>query len=237
MTNHWVDIKNADCVLIMGANPADNHPVSFKWISQAKKKGAKVISVDPRFTRTSSQAHIYAPLRAGTDIAFLGGMINYILSNELFFKPYVAAYTNAGYILGADYAFHDGLFSGFDPDKRRYDKASWDFARDAKGVPQQDLSLADPSCVLQHLKRHYLRYTLEGVSRVTGTPPEALTQVYETFASTGARDKAGTIMYAMGWTQHTVGVQNIRAMSIIQLLLGNMGVPGGGINALRGESN
>ncbi|MCG2765833.1 MAG: formate dehydrogenase-N subunit alpha [Desulfarculaceae bacterium] len=237
MTNHWVDIKNSDCVLIMGANPADNHPVSFKWISQAKQKGAKVISVDPRFTRTSTQAHIYAPLRAGTDIAFLGGMIHYILSNELYFKPYVAAYTNAGYIVGPNYSFSDGLFSGFDPDKRRYDKASWDFARDAKGVPKQDLSLDDPSCVLQHLKRHYERYTLEEVSQVTGTPPEVLTQVYEAFTATGARDKAGTIMYAMGWTQHTVGVQNIRAMSIIQLLLGNMGIPGGGINALRGESN
>jgi len=237
MTNHWVDIKNADCVLIMGANPADNHPVSFKWISKAKENGAKLISVDPRFTRTSSQADIYAPLRAGTDIAFLGGMIHDILSNGLYQEPYVAAYTNAGFIVGPDYGFSDGLFSGFDPASRRYDKSTWDFVRDEKGAPKQDPSLSDPSCVLQHLRRHYQRYTLEEVSQVTGTPPEALAQVYKAFTATGARNKAGTILYAMGWTQHTVGVQNIRAMAIIQLLLGNMGLPGGGINALRGESN
>ncbi len=237
MTNHWVDIKNADCVLIMGANPADNHPVSFKWISQAKAKGATIISVDPRFTRTSAQAHIYAPLRAGTDIAFLGGMIHYILSKELYFKPYLAAYTNASFKLGPDYDFSEGLFAGFDPQARRYDKAAWAFQRNPKGKPRRDLTLHHPACVFQHLKRHYARYTLETVSQVTGTPPEALEQVYQAFAATGARDKAGTILYAMGWTQHTVGVQNIRAMSIIQLLLGNMGLPGGGINALRGESN
>ena len=214
MTNHWVDIKNADCVLIMGANPADNHPVSFKWISQAKAKGATIISVDPRFTRTSAQAHIYAPLRAGTDIAFLGGMIHYILSKELYFKPYLAAYTNASFKLGPDYDFSEGLFAGFDPQARRYDKAAWAFQRNPKGKPRRDLTLHHPACVFQHLKRHYARYTLETVSQVTGTPPEALEQVYQAFAATGARDKAGTILYAMGWTQHTVGVQNIR-MSII----------------------
>ena len=237
MTNHWIDIRNSDCILIMGSNAAENHPISFKWITEAMEHGAKLISVDPRFTRTSSKANFYAALRSGTDIAFLGGMIKYILENDQYFKEYVAAYTNASFIVSDTYDFKDGLFSGFDAKTRKYDKNMWGFVKDEKGNPKKDRTLQDPRCVLQLLKQHYKRYDLETVSATTGTPEEDLVKVYEMYSATGRKGKAGTIMYAMGWTQHTVGVQNIRAMAIIQLLLGNMGVAGGGVNALRGESN
>jgi len=237
MTNHWIDIRNSDCILIMGSNAAENHPISFKWVTDAMKHGGKLISVDPRFTRTSSKADYYTALRSGTDIAFLGGMIKYILENDKYFKEYVAAYTNAPFIVAADYDFKDGLFSGFDAKSRKYDKKMWGLEKDEKGNPKKDRTLQDPRCVLQLLKQHYDRYDPETVSAITGTPKDELLKVYEMFAATGKRGKAGTIMYAMGWTQHTVGVQNIRAMAIIQLLLGNMGVAGGGVNALRGESN
>ena len=236
MTNHWIDIKNSDCILIMGSNAAENHPVSFKWVGEAMKRGGKLISVDPRFTRTSSKADFYTPLRSGTDIAFLGGMIKYILENEKYFKEYVAEYTNASFIVGDSYDFNDGLFSGYDPKKHKYDKSKWAFKKD-NGIPKKDKSLQDPRCVFQLLKKHYNRYDIDTVSAVTGTPKEDLQKVYEMYSYTGQKGKAGTIMYAMGWTQHTVGVQNIRAMAMIQLLLGNMGVAGGGVNALRGESN
>jgi formate dehydrogenase major subunit len=237
MTNHWIDIRNSDCILIMGANPAENHPISMKWVTRAMDKGALLISVDPRFTRTSSKADIYAPLRCGTDIAFLGGMLNHIIVNQKYHAEYTTHYTNAGFILGSKYGFKDGLFSGYDPKNKRYDSSFWAFEKDEKGVPRRDLTLKDPRCVFQLMKEHYLRYTPETVSATTGTPVKDLIRVWEAFAETGAIDKTGTIMYAMGWTQHTVGVQNIRLMAIIQLLLGNMGRPGGGINALRGESN
>jgi formate dehydrogenase major subunit len=237
MTNHWIDIKNSDCILIMGSNAAENHPISFKYVIQAQKQGAKLISVDPRFTRTSSKADIYAAMRSGTDIAFLGGMIKYILDNNLYDKDYVVDYTNASFLVGSDYSFKDGLFSGYDSAKRAYDSKKWAYQKDEKGVPKRDFSLQDQRCVLQLLKQHYSRYTTKMVSRITGTPEADLLKVYQTYAATGAKGKAGTIMYAMGWTQHTVGVQNIRAMTIIQLLLANMGVAGGGVNALRGESN
>ena len=237
MTNHWIDIRNSDCILAMGSNPAENHPISFKWVTKAMNCGGKLISVDPRFTRTSSKADFYAALRSGTDIAFLGGMIKYILENEKYFKAYVAAYTNAPFIVASDYDFKDGLFSGFDAKARKYDKKMWGLVTDEKGNPKKDRTLQDPRCVLQLLKQHYDRYDPETVSAITGTPKDELLKVYEMYAATGKKGKAGTIMYAMGWTQHTVGVQNIRAMAIIQLLLGNMGVAGGGVNALRGESN
>ena len=237
MTNHWNDLANSDCILIMGSNPAENHPISFKWVLKAQDKGAKVVSVDPRFTHSSSKADFYVQLRVGTDIAFLGGMINYILNNDKYFKQYVIDSTNGPTVVGERFGFSDGLFSGFNADKKSYDKKTWAFEMDANGVPVRDETLTHPRCVLQLLKKHYDRYTLDKVSETTGTPKEDLLRVYETFASTGAPDKAGTIMYAMGWTQKSVGVQNIRAMSIIQLLLGNIGVAGGGVNALRGESN
>jgi len=221
----------------MGSNAAENHPISFKWVSEAMKRGATMISVDPRFTRTSSKADFYTALRSGTDIAFLGGMIKYILENNKYFKEYVAEYTNASFMLSDAYSFHDGLFAGYDSKTRTYDKSMWAFEKDDKGTPKKDRSLQDPTCVFQQLKRHYSRYDLDTVSAITGTPKEDLLKVYEMYSATGEKGKAGTIMYAMGWTQHTVGVQNIRTMAIIQLLLGNMGVAGGGVNALRGESN
>jgi len=237
MTNHWIDIRNSDCILIMGSNAAENHPISMKWVEKATDKGAKLISVDPRFTRTSSKADIYAPLRSGTDIAFLGGMMNYILTNKKYHKEYAAHYTNASFIVGPKYDFNDGIFAGFDAKAKKYDKSMWAFAKDDQGIPKRDLTLKDPRCVFQLMKKHYERYTPEKVSAITGTPAKDLKLVWETYAATGAVDKTGTIMYAMGWTQHTVGVQNIRMMAMIQLMLGNMGRPGGGVNALRGESN
>ena len=237
MTNHWNDLANSDCILIMGSNAAENHPISFRWVMKAKDNGGIVIHVDPRFTRTSTKADIYAPLRSGTDIAFLGGMMKYILENEKYFKDYVVNYTNATYILGEKYNFKDGLFSGFDAEKRAYDNSQWAFVVDDNGIPKKDPTLQDPRCVFQMLKKHYSRYDLDTVSSVTGTPKADLLKVYEAYSATGTPDKAGTIMYAMGFCQHTVGVQNIRAMAMIQLLLGNMGIAGGGVNALRGESN
>ena len=237
MTNHWIDLKNSDCILVMGSNPAANHPISMKWVQKAKDNGAKVISVDPRFTQTSARADFYTALRSGTDIAFLGGMIKYIIDNEKYFKDYVVEYTNASFIVGDKYGFDDGLFAGYDPGTRKYDNSFWAVKRDQNGVPERDKSLRNPKSVFQLLKQHYSRYTPEKVSEITGTPVKDLLKVYEMYASTGTKDKAGTIMYAMGWCQHTVGVQNIRTMSIIQGLLGNMGIAGGGVNAMRGESN
>ena len=237
MTNHWIDFKNADVILVMGANPASNHPISMKWIMRAKEKGAKVIVVDPRFTQTAAKADLYAPMRSGSDIAFLGGMIKYILDNNLDFKEYVIKYTNAPFLVNADYKGPgdlDGLFSGYDAKARKYDKKTWSFQMDEAGIPKKDLALKDPNCVYQLLKKQYSRYTLDKVSNITGTPKEKLVEVYKLYASTGKPNRVGTELYAMGWTQHTVGTQNIRTMCIIQLLLGNMGMAGGGINALRG---
>ena len=237
MTNHWIDIVNSDCIFIIGSNAAENHPISFKWALRAKDKGATIIHVDPRYTRTSQHADVFARLRSGSDIPFFGGLIRYILANNLYFKDYVVNYTNASFIVGDKYDFKDGLFSGYDAEKRAYDKSSWSFARDDAGQIKKDPTLKDPRCVFQILKAHYDRYDMKSVSSVTGTPVADLQKVYQTYSATGKPEKSGTMLYAMGQTQHTVGVQNIRAMSIIQLLLGNMGVAGGGINALRGEAN
>ncbi len=240
MTNHWIDIKNADVILIMGSNAAENHPISFRWVTAARDRGAKLISVDPRFTRTSSKADIYAPLRSGTDIAFLGGMLKYILDNDLIHHEYVTEYTNAGFLVRDDFDFDPttGLFSGYLQDEGRYDKSTWNFQLDDSGVIRKDKTLKDPSCVYQIIKKHFARYDLDTVSGITGTPKDKLAEVYKTYVQSSYRPgTAGTIMYAMGWTQHTVGAQNIRAMCMIQLLLGNIGVAGGGVNALRGESN
>ena len=247
MTNHWIDLRNSDCILVMGSNAAENHPISFKWVTKAMEKGATLLSVDPRFTRTSSKADIYAPLRCGTDIAFLAGMLKYILDNDLYFKEYTTEYTNASFLVNPDFKLpgdNEGVFSGLKGTKTdegivnaKYDKSTWSFQKNADGTPKKDKTLKDPNCVFQLLKKHVSRYDIEKVSTITGTPVEKLEQVYKAYAATGKSDKAGTIMYAMGWTQHTTGVQNIRTMAIIQLLLGNMGVAGGGVNALRGESN
>ena len=241
MTNHWIDIRNADVILVMGSNPAENHPISMKWVKEAReKRGAKLIVVDPRFTRTAAKADVYAAMRSGTDIAFLGGMIKYILDNKLYFKKYVSEYTNAPFLVNPDFKTAgdlNGLFSGYDQKTRKYDKKTWSFQMDENGIPKKDHTLQNPHCVYQLLKKQYARYTLDKVSDITGTPKEKLAEVYKLYASTGRPNKVGTELYAMGWTQHTIGTQNIRAMCIIQLLLGNVGMAGGGINALRGESN
>ncbi len=238
MTNHWTDLQYADVVMIIGSNAAENHPISFKWITEAiEKRGAKLISVDPRFTRTSARAHLYVPLRPGTDIAFMGGMVKYILENNLFQKEYVENYTNAAFLVNPEFKFDAGLFSGYDPAKRKYDTATWKYQLDEKKIPKRDPSLQDPNCVYQLLRKVYEVYDLDTVSRITGTPVDLLKKTYEMYASTGAKDRVGTICYAMGATQHTIGSQIVRGYSLVQMLLGNMGMLGGGINALRGESN
>ena len=237
MTNHWIDIQHADVVLIQGSNAAEHHPISFKWVMKAKARGATVIHVDPRFTRTSSKADLYVPLRSGTDIAFVGGMIKYIIENKKYFEQYLLNYTNASVLVHDGYAFHDGLFEGFDPKTRTYNKSTWEFQRDANGVPLRDMTLKNPRCVLNVMYDHYSRYTIDKVSSITGTPKDKLLKVYEIYSSTGVASRAGTIMYALGQTQSTVGVQKIRSLSLLQLLLGNIGICGGGVNALRGEPN
>ena len=238
MTNHWIDIGNSDCVMVIGSNAAENHPCGFRWALKAQERGAKIISIDPRFTRTSSKADIYAPLRSGTDIAFIGGLINYILSKDLYNKDYLALHTNATFLVDAAFKTAtdiDGVFSGLTNGK--YDKSSWKFQMDSKGIPKEDKSLKDPNCVFQLLKRHYSRYTPEKVEAICGISKELFVEVSKVFGATGVRGKAGTIMYAMGTTQHTVGTQNVRSYAMLQLLLGNIGVAGGGINALRGHAN
>jgi formate dehydrogenase major subunit len=245
MTNHWNDIANSDCILIIGSNAAANHPMSFKYVQEAQAKGAKLIVVDPRLTRTATHADIYAPLRSGTDVAFVGGMIRHVLDDmqkrpERYNLIYLREYTNAACLINPDYRgpdVLDGLFSGFDPAKRAYDRSTWQYQTDENGVPLRDLTLQDPNCVLQILRRHFARYTPETVTNITGTARETFDAVCQTFAASGAPDRAGTILYAMGATQHTYGTQIIRAYGILQLLLANMGIAGGGINALRGESN
>lgn len=238
MTNHYIDLKNSDVILIMGSNAAEHHPIAFKWILRAKEQnGARIIHVDPRYTRTSARCDYHVPLRSGTDIAFLGGMINYIFEKNKWFKDYVLNYTNASFIVGSGFDFKDGLFTGYDPEKRKYNKDTWVLEKDSNGVPRRDITLTNPRCVLQMLKKHFSRYSMDKVSSITGVSKENLTRVYEEYSSTGAPDRAGTECYALGWTHHTTGSQIIRTMSIIQLLLGNMGIAGGGVNALRGEPN
>ena len=238
MTNHWQDIQNADVVLIMGGNAAEAHPCGFKWVIEAKKQNkARLVVVDPRFTRSAAMADYYAPIRAGSDIAFLAGVINYLLSNDRIQTEYVRNYTNATFIVGPDYKFEDGLFSGYNAEKRNYDPKSWGYALDEQGMAKVDMSMQDPNCVLQVMKRHYSRYTPDMVSRITGTPKDKFLKVCEYIASTSTSQRTMTIMYALGWTQHSQGSQMIRTGAIVQLLLGNIGVPGGGMNALRGHSN
>jgi len=237
MTQHWIDIKNANAILIMGSNAAEHHPISFKWVLKAQDAGATVIHVDPKFSRTSARCDLHVPLRSGTDIAFLGGMMKYIIEKGLYQKYYVENYTNAAFIVGDGYEFKDGMFSGYDPATKKYDQKKWAFAMDDKGLPKKDPTLKDPRCVFQLLKKHYDRYKIEDVSAITGVSKENLLKVWDAYAATGKPEKAGTMMYALGWTQHSVGVQNIRLGAMIQLMLGNIGVAGGGVNALRGEPN
>ncbi len=277
-TTFQQDLQNSDCILIMGSNMAENHPVGFQWVMEARDRGAEIIHVDPRYTRTSAVATQYAPIRPGTDIAFLGGIINYILSNDRWFHEYVVHYTNAQVIV--DVRFRgaeddDGRFSGFDAESDQYDLASWQYddidlhgsagrrmgsaasggkqtthplspgekAAEERQLehglpPHVDPTLQNPRCVFQLLKRHYARYTPEMVERICGTPRDAfLRDCARRCATNSGRERTSAIAYAVGWTQHTVGVQYIRAASIVQLLLGNIGRPGGGILALRGHAS
>ena len=239
MTNSWNDIKNTDLVLIMGGNAAEAHPCGFKWVTEAKaNNGAKLIVVDPRFTRSAAVADVYAPIRPGTDIAFLSGVMRYLLGNNKIHQEYVKAYTNASYIVKEGFAFNDGLFTGFDANRKAYaDRSTWDYELDEQGMAKVDETLQNPRCAINLLKAHVERYTPEMVERITGTPKAKFLQICEMIATTSVPDRTMTSMYALGWTQHTTGAQNIRSMAMIQLLLGNMGMPGGGVNALRGHSN
>ncbi|GBQ05644.1 formate dehydrogenase subunit alpha [Acetobacter cerevisiae DSM 14362] len=238
MTNNWVDIKNANVVLIMGGNPAEAHPVGFKWVMEAKiRNGAKVLVVDPRFNRSAAVADFYTPIRAGSDAAFMLGVANYLLSHDKIQHEYVKAYTNAALIVREDYSFEDGLFSGYDAENRTYDKSSWTYERDEKGFALQDPTLQNPRCVINLLRKHVERYTPEMVTQLCGTPVKDFLHVCETLAATSAPDLTSTFLFALGWTHHTSGSQVIRSAAMIQLLLGNIGMAGGGMNALRGHSN
>ncbi len=238
MTNHWVDIKNADLVLIMGGNAAEAHPCGFKWVTEAKAHNkARLIVVDPRFTRSASVADVYVPIRTGTDIAFLGGVISYLITEDKIQHEYVRNYTDLSFIVREDFAFADGIYSGYDPNKHSYDKSTWDYEFGPDGYVKADPSFAHPRCVYQLLKQHYARYTPDMVERVCGTPKDRFLQVCEMIGSTSTTTRAMTVMYALGWTQHSVGSQMIRAGAMMQLLLGNIGIAGGGMNALRGHSN
>ncbi len=288
MTNGWIDIKNTDMMLIMGGNPAENHPCGFKWAIEAKlHRNAKTIVVDPRLTRTAATADLYLQIRAGADIAFLGGLINYAIENNRIAHDYLVNYTNAAFIIKDRFKLpDDGLYSGFDPEKKTYDKATWNYEEggDLAGKPvvptppQQyaqntgtheheahgyqgaspagakaaasgpalpakiafDLSLEHPRCVFQLLKKQYERYTPEMVERITGIPQDQFLKAAELFTSIrkdGDMKKVATIIYAVGWTQHSFGTQIIRTAAMLQLLLGNVGRSGGGVNALRGHSN
>ena len=266
MTSHWCDFANSDVIMSIGSNNVENHPLSSRWVERAQDKGAKWIVIDPRYSRSAAQADIYARIRPGTDIAFYGGLIRYIIENKLYQKEYILHYTNAACILRPDFKFNEetGLFSGWDPETKRYDNETWGYDVDKEvgwdttpgsafswvndpDVPKfktpdlkvlkRDMTLTDPNCVLNVMRRHYARYTPEMVHRVTGMDMDVMKKVWDTFASTGRPDKAGSILYALGQTQHSYGSQNCRAMCVVQLLLGNIGIAGGGINALRGEPN
>ncbi len=238
MTNHWVDIKNADVVLIMGGNAAEAHPCGFKWVTEAKAHNkARLVVVDPRFTRSAAMADYYAPIRAGSDIAFLGGVINYLISTKQYHEEYIKAYTDMTFVVRDDYEFKDGIFSGYNADKRAYDKTSWNYKMGDDGFAVVDPTLENPRCVFNLMKAHYTRYTPEMVETICGTPKDKFLKVCEYIGSTGRAGRAMTIMYALGWTQHSQGTQMIRTGAMVQLLLGNIGISGGGMNALRGHSN
>ena len=238
MTNHWKDIKNADVVLVMGANPAENHPCGFKWAIEARDtRGAKPLTIDPRFTRTSAVADRHLQIRHGSDIAILGGLIHHILENDLHHADYVEIHTNASFIVGSTFGFQDGLFAGFNELTNAYDKTAWEYERGPDGFVRRDTTLEHPRCVCQLLKQHYSRYTPEIVAGIAGCSADDFLAMADVICSTGSADRVGTIMYAVGWTMHTVGSQIIRTAAILQLLLGNIGRPGGGINVLRVHAN
>jgi formate dehydrogenase major subunit len=233
MTNHWIDLQNSKTILVEGSNVAENHPMAFKWIRKAQENGAKIIHVDPRFTRTSAAADVYARIRPGTDAAFQNTMIHHILANELYDKDYVMTHTNALFLGDEAFDFKDGVFSGFDQENHKYRTETWGYQLDARGKPRVAQSLDDPHCVFSRLRTFVSRYTLKTGEQITGIPAELIQQIAETMA----KNRPGSILYALGMTQHTTGVQGIRSFTILQLLLGNIGKPGGGVNALRGEPN
>jgi formate dehydrogenase major subunit len=238
MTNSWTDIKNTDLVVIMGGNAAEAHPCGFKWVTEAKaNRGAKLIVVDPRYTRSASVADYYAPIRQGTDIAFLNGLINYCINNDKVQWEYTKNFTNATYLVKEGFDYQDGLFTGYDEGKRDYDRSTWDYQVGPDGYVLTDDTLQDPHCVWNLLKKTIAVYTPEMVERICGTPKDKFLKVAEMIAETSAKDKFMTSMYALGWTQHSKGSQNIRTMAMLQLILGNVGCRGGGMNALRGHSN
>src|ERR1700756_3722641 len=256
---------NADAILIMGSNMAENHPVGFQWVIEARERGAKIIHVDPRFSRTSAMADIWSPMRAESDVLFLGGLVNYVLQNAKDFREYVVHYTNASAIIGEDFQDTEdlnGLFSGWDPEQRAYDARTWSYREGSKqGATEEtfasaghskdsgcttspdisssshDRTLQHPRCVYQILRRHFARYTPEMVERYCGVPADQFLKVAEVFANASGPEKTSAICYAVGWTQHSNGVQIIRSACILQLLLGNIGRPGGGILALRGHAS
>jgi formate dehydrogenase major subunit len=280
-TDFQQDLQNSDCIVIEGSNMAECHPVGFQWVMEAKARGATLIHVDPRFTRTSAVADIHVPLRAGTDIAFLGGIINYVFEHEKYFREYVVHYTNAAAVLKEDFRDTedlDGVFSGLDPESRKYDSSSWEYEgmnveasaghreapsqretggedrlpHDLSGAavghssgsggpgvsePHRDETLQHPRCVFQVVKRHFSRYTPEMVEAICGIPRERFLEVCDIITRNSGRERTTAFAYAVGWTQHTVGVQYIRTAAILQLLLGNIGRPGGGIIALRGHAS
>jgi formate dehydrogenase major subunit len=262
------DLQHSDLIVLEGSNMAEAHPVAFQWVMEAKARGATVVHIDPHYSRTSALADVFVPLRAGTDIAFLGGIINHVVSNDLDFREYVVNYTNAPTIVREEFedAGADGLFSGFDPEIRGYDPTSWQYEgafvaaaagqRDQesnvraqrssggdehgpenRGTPTLDETLQHPRCVWQILKRHYASYTPEMVERICGVPPELFRQICDLFVANSGRERTTAFVHGVGWTQHTIGSQYIRAASILQLLLGNMGRPGGGVMAMRGHAS
>jgi formate dehydrogenase major subunit len=272
MTNGWIDVKNTDMMLIMGGNPAENHPCGFKWAIEAKKtRNAKMIVVDPRYTRTASTSDLFLQIRAGSDIAFLGGLINYALQNNRIAKDYLLNYSSAALVVNEGFKLpEDGFYSGFDPATQTYDRTTWNYAvgGDMSGkaanvaasqqkapvdaakppfpiplMPEKvayDLTLQHPRCIFQLLKQQYSRYTPEMVERITGIPRDQFLKAADLFTSVrkdGDMKKVATVIYAVGWTQHSYGTQIIRTAAMLQLLLGNVGRAGGGVNALRGHSN
>jgi formate dehydrogenase major subunit len=233
MTNHWIDMQHSKAILVEGSNVAENHPMAFKWIRKAQENGAILIHVDPRYTRTSAGADIYARIRPGADAALLNTMINHILVNELYDEDYVSTHTNARFLGDAAFDFQDGIFSGFDAEKHKYESSSWGYELDDAKRPKVAERLDDPRCIFTRLRKYFSRYTLEVGEKITGIPAAEIRRIAETMA----KNRPGTILYALGMTQHTTGVQGIRAFTILQLLLGNIGKPGSGVNALRGEPN
>jgi formate dehydrogenase major subunit len=213
MTNNWLDMQHSKVFLIEGSNAAENHVMSMKWIRKAQEKGAIIIHVDPRYNRTSAIADIYACIRPGADIAFLGAMINYILENKLYDDAYVKMQTNALMLASRDFGFEDGVFAGFDEATHHYEMASWSYQTGPDKKPKKAKSLDDPYCVFAQLKKHFRRYTMEMATQISGVSSEMIKKIADTMVN----NKPGTILYALGMTQHTVGVQNIRCYGILQL--------------------